>query len=170
MTHTHDRGEELTREDRRAQIATAIRRGITDQRTLAKQFGVSQPTISRDIAAIEVQLKQQTLRDLSAAKALSLARLDRALTAVWDKVIAGDLWAIRTMVRLEERRAKLLGLDEPARAVVSGDEDAPIYVDVEHRHELSDRARRFAEQLAEINGTSVEAAIAEAERLLAEVP
>lgn len=40
-----------------------------------------------------------------------LMRLNAAIKALWTKIQAGDTWAIEKMVALEDRRAKLLGLD-----------------------------------------------------------
>jgi hypothetical protein len=41
-------------------------------------------------------------------------RLDRLLHGVWDKAIAGDLAAVDRVLKIMERRAKLLGLDRTA--------------------------------------------------------
>jgi hypothetical protein len=44
---------------------------------------------------------------------IEAARLDRAMSKIWDQVEQGDLKAIGTMLRIMERRSKLLGLDAP---------------------------------------------------------
>jgi hypothetical protein len=38
-------------------------------------------------------------------------RLDALQMALWPRVIAGDIQAIRTVVRVSERRCRLFGLD-----------------------------------------------------------
>lgn len=43
------------------------------------------------------------------------ARLDRMMRAIWPKVLRGELDAIATALRIEERRSKLLGLDQADR-------------------------------------------------------
>lgn len=48
-------------------------------------------------------------------RALELARLDSALQAIWSNVEAGHLGAIDRLIRISERRARLLGLDAPSR-------------------------------------------------------
>ena len=45
---------------------------------------------------------------------LMLERLDAALRAVWPRVLEADDGAINSLLRIEARRAKLLGLDAPA--------------------------------------------------------
>src|SRR5262245_54764851 len=46
---------------------------------------------------------------------LATQRLDRMLQAVWPRVLVGDLDAIGTALRIEQRRAALLGLDQAAK-------------------------------------------------------
>jgi hypothetical protein len=48
----------------------------------------------------------------------SVSRLDRMLTAVWDKVRQGNERSIDTALRIEERRAKLQGLDATAKSAL----------------------------------------------------
>lgn len=52
-------------------------------------------------------------------RALENARLDRAQTAIWSQVIAGDLKAIDMFLRISQRRAKMNGLDEPTKVSLS---------------------------------------------------
>jgi hypothetical protein len=46
---------------------------------------------------------------------LELGRLDRLQLGVWQKALAGDVEALDRVLKLMARRAKLLGLDAPAR-------------------------------------------------------
>lgn len=54
------------------------------------------------------------------ARAIQVARLERAMSRLWDQIEAGDLKAIDRLIKLIERLSKLLGLDLKG----SGDEDA----------------------------------------------
>ena len=49
---------------------------------------------------------------------MELDRLDVALDALADRIEQGDDRAVATMLRIQERRAKLLGLDSPDRQQV----------------------------------------------------
>ena len=51
------------------------------------------------------------------ARNVELQRLQDMHKAVWDKAIGGDQAAIAVVIRLMERRAKLLGLDAPAKVL-----------------------------------------------------
>ena len=46
---------------------------------------------------------------------LALRRLDTMLMGLWPKVLAGDPQAITAALRAEERRARMLGYDAPAK-------------------------------------------------------
>jgi len=52
-------------------------------------------------------------------RALENARLDRAQTAIWSQVLAGDLKAIDMFLRISQRRSRMNGLDEPTRVNLS---------------------------------------------------
>ena len=80
--------------------------------------------------AVESALKQ-TLREPAAElRSLSAERLDRATLAIWRAVGAGDLHAIDVLLRLEARRARLLGLDSRAPE----GEAEPLEVTVRYVH------------------------------------
>ena len=63
---------------------------------------------------------ERTRDDALAAEGRELhrLRLETALTAIWDRVLKGDLKAIAMMLRILERDAKLYGLDMPVKTEV----------------------------------------------------
>ena len=63
---------------------------------------------------------ERTRDDALAAEGRELhrLRLETALTAIWDRVLNGDLKAIAMMLRILERDAKLHGLDMPVKTEV----------------------------------------------------
>lgn len=63
---------------------------------------------------------ERTRDDALAAEGRELhrLRLETALTAIWDRVLKGDLKAIAMMLRILERDAKLHGLDMPVKTEV----------------------------------------------------
>lgn len=52
-------------------------------------------------------------------RALELERLDRLQVSVWDAAIGGDLRAVEVVLKIMNSRAKLLGLEAPARMELS---------------------------------------------------
>lgn len=65
----------------------------------------------KDVAR-ELQRLKNLVNGLAVdVKELELQRLDRMLMGVWQQAISGDLGAIKTVLRIMDRRAKLVGLD-----------------------------------------------------------
>ena len=63
-----------------------------------------------------MQTRVAELDDLVREQAeLQNARLDVAIKALWPEIIKGDVDSIQAMVRVEERRARLHGLDAPQK-------------------------------------------------------
>ena len=61
---------------------------------------------------------------IEAVRQLELKRLDQMQFPLWSQVLAGDIAATTTALRIQERRASLLGLDAPKQI------EARVRVDV----------------------------------------
>lgn len=87
------------------------------------------------------------------ARQLELMRLDELQVAVWDRAIKGDLPAAHCVLKIMDRRAKLLGLDKPEKVEVNKwdinaeDLDAEVerIVNIINEREDQFMARREAE-------------------------
>lgn len=91
------------------------RAGYTyDQIAKALQFkaGTTARTYVQKAMQRAVQEGTDELREIEAH------RLDTAQAAIWQNVINGDVTAVNALIRIMERRSKLLGLDAPVRAEV----------------------------------------------------
>jgi len=102
----------------RREKAIALRvRGKT-VRDIAKELGVSVGLAHSDLDAVRSELAEQTREYAETERSFQLARLDEA-TQLCMRLIqeAGDegLAAVDRLVKLEDRRAKLLGTDAPER-------------------------------------------------------
>jgi len=62
--------------------------------------------------------KRIVLSEVVEIRNIETERLDIAQTAIWNGVLRGDIPAINTLLRIMERRARLLGLDSPTRAQI----------------------------------------------------
>lgn len=103
--------QELDIEKRRLIVMSNILAGL-NYRDIATQLNVSLGTISRDAKAVINRLKKEQVLEAEQAILVDLRRIDVALNSIWDDVKAGKLLAIDRMVKLMERRAKMLGYDE----------------------------------------------------------
>lgn len=116
--------KELAVQQRRKQSLTLRLSGMT-YAEIAENLGVSNYTAWQDV--------NQALADIPKSEADQLreeevGRLDRMQRAVWDAALAGDLQAMQTVLKIVDRRAKLLGLDAPQQVELSGDADLDAVV------------------------------------------
>jgi hypothetical protein len=99
--------------------------------------------------AVDSALKLTKREPAEGVRRLSAERLDRATLAIWRKVSAGDLHAIDVLLRVESRRAKLLGLDAPQQLEHSGPGGSPLAVSVEQTQVLAQRFEVLVRQAHE---------------------
>jgi len=104
--------------ERRAK-AIGLRLAGRDWESIAAALGYA----SRGAACTDVtRALASNLADVAAGaadlRALEAARLDTLQEAIWPEGLAGNLQAAHMILRLMERRARLLGLDAPVRAAV----------------------------------------------------
>lgn len=81
-------------------------------REIADEVGRSKSEVGRMLqeALKAVEADQETKKEL---RALQLERLDLWLAGIWKKTKKGNEKAIQTALRIEERRAKMVGTDAP---------------------------------------------------------
>jgi hypothetical protein len=118
------KNQEAEVELRRKKVAANLLGGL-NYRQMAEALGVSIGTISSDVKIILGRWQREQVKDACDYVQMELVRLDRALNAIWDRVLEGDLKAIETMLKIEERRARLLDLDAPI-TIKANDIDAAI--------------------------------------------
>lgn len=102
------------REQRRDQI-TAMMLSHTPYRQMASLLGVGIGTIARDVKLIRKRWIANSLRSYEAHVADMSALLDGIERAMGPKALQGDPKAAEVLMRVMERRARLLGLDRPTK-------------------------------------------------------
>lgn len=134
----------------RSEIARRYLRGEY-QADIARDLGISQPTVSLDLKAIRAAWLTSAIRDFDAARAEELARIDAVESEYWaawerskqDKEIAyqeagadgkkkkvslrkegqaGNPSFLAGILTCIERRCSILGLDAPKRFVINWDD------------------------------------------------
>ena len=115
--------------EERRKKAIALRLDGKNYRAIAQELGVGLATAYRDVAAVIDRTKAEANESADEIRSLELERLDRAIAGLMPQVDAGDPRACDTLVRLQERRSKYLGLDAPTKHEHSGPEGAPIPID-----------------------------------------
>ena len=66
---------------------------------------------------------------------LEVERLDALLLALWPQARQGNQGAVDRVLRVMERRSKLLGLDAPTKQQVTGEGGGPLIVNIIRRAE-----------------------------------
>lgn len=147
MSSKLDPADEARIETRRAEAMRLRIRG-KNYREIAAETGVSVRQAWLDVKAVLERTKNDADEKAEDARALDLDRLDRALDTV-EQILEGGsftegtdpdelkLKALDRLVKIQEQRAKLLGLYAPQKTELSGPNGGPIAVDA--RTELLER-------------------------------
>lgn len=75
------------------------------------------------------EIAERTAEDAEALQRIEVERLDRLLDALWTAAIAGDCGAVDRVLKIAERRSKLLGLDAPTRTDATVEARGPTFVE-----------------------------------------
>lgn len=109
---------------KREQEIVKLRRGGLTWDLIGERLGIHLTTAQK---GYERALARVVKEDVDAIRTLETERLDIAQSAIWGNVLKGDNPSIANLLRIMERRAKLLGLDQPTRIqaeVISYDADS----------------------------------------------
>jgi hypothetical protein len=106
-------------------------------RQIAAQTGVSLATAYDDVQAELGALDKERGEKAERLRDLSLKRLDKLTLMAMPKAQKGDEKSIRVLVQIEDRRAKLLGLDAATKLEHGGPSGAPLTFTLQ----LNDRTR-----------------------------
>ena len=98
--------------DREVKVLELRRAGLTWQR-IAEEVGYADH--SGAYAAYKRAMKRVLQQPAEELRNAELDRLDRLQLAVWQKAMRGESNAINSILRIMERRARLLGLDAPQK-------------------------------------------------------
>lgn len=120
----HGRGEDaasprrIDAAEKRARALDLRKAGATyDQ--IAQQLGYANRGNAQ--RAVQTALKEITAEPARDVLTLELERLDAMLLGLWPQARRGNLGAVDRVLRIQERRARLLGLDSPARFSVEAE-------------------------------------------------
>ena len=109
-------------------------RGYTE---IAAALGIGKSQAHRLVKTALAECVEAVTAEATQLKAEELSRLDGMLSGIWVEARKGHLGAIEKVLKIMERRAKLLGLDAPTRHALGGDESAPP-IKSEHAHTMTD--------------------------------
>lgn len=125
----------LSAVERQADALELRKAGVT-LAAIAERLGYRGPS-SAD-SAIRAALKKTLQPPADEVRELEIERLDALLLALWPQARQGNQGAIDRVIKIMERRARLLGLDAPVRTdVTSAGNEIAIRVVYEDIHGTS---------------------------------
>lgn len=95
----------------RIQRAFELRKAGKTLRQIADMLGYSHEMVRQDINGVITNLQADAKQSADEMMSLELARLDDMQFSVWAEARRGDRKSIDTVLKIMERRAKLLGFD-----------------------------------------------------------
>lgn len=122
----------------RQRKALELRKFGVGFQAIADQLGYADA--SGAYRAVMAGLKKTLQEPADEVRKMELERLDVAMLAIQAQVRAGHLAAIDKWLKIMERRARLLGLDAPAKAVVTGESGGPLEIHVTYEEPSSQAA------------------------------
>lgn len=109
MTHS----QKSANRAERAARAFALRKAGLSYRDIGAELGVSHQLVYRDVQATIKMFLDEAREHHTQIMAIEAARLDDLQRVMWEQAAMGDRRAVDTVLKIMERRAKLLGLDTP---------------------------------------------------------
>jgi len=86
--------------------------GATYER-IASALGISKSAAHKAVARGMESLRENNAQTGDQLRDIELARLDRMLVGLWQQARNGDAQAVDRVLKIMERRAKLVGLEAP---------------------------------------------------------
>ena len=107
----------------RERQALELRMAGKGYQAIGDALGITAPGAADAVRRAIAKLEAETAEKAEEVRRLELDRLDAMLEGLWEKAQDGDPQAIDRVLRIQERRAKYLGIDAPAPRASEGDDN-----------------------------------------------
>jgi len=97
----------------REQMAFDLRKSGASYAAIGSRLGISPQAAYKCVSRVLKRIVADTKDNVEAVRQIEVERIDRLTMAIWQGATSGNLGAIDRVLKLSERRAKLLGLDAP---------------------------------------------------------
>lgn len=109
--------------------ALELRRAGLGFEEIGRQLGIGKSQAHRYVVKALADARAQIRASADELKSEDLSRLDAMLTGLWPRARKGEAVAVDRVLKIMERKARMLGLDAPTRtALEGGGEGAPPIV------------------------------------------
>jgi hypothetical protein len=103
----------------REKTAFELRKGGASYAAIGENLGISQQAAYKCVKRVLENILADTKENVETVRQMEIERIDRMIMSIWSPATHGSLGAIDRVVKLSERRARLLGLDMPVKQDVS---------------------------------------------------
>jgi transcriptional regulator with XRE-family HTH domain len=108
----------VERENRRRKVASLMLAHWTQQQ-MAEALGVSRRTISDDVKAVRGEWKAERVEAYDRYRSEEIKRLEALERALWPQAMQGKWLAVDRVLNIIAQRSRLLGTEEPQKAIIS---------------------------------------------------
>ena len=106
--------------------AIEYRQAKVSYRAIAKKLGISSSAVFTHVKAAMEEVKKKYTEKATHIVIMEMANLDLAEASLHNKIVDGDTAAIAALLRIQERRSKLIGLDAPIKQQIEMELPEPI--------------------------------------------
>lgn len=132
----------------RRQKALEFRRAGLSYERIGEQLQISKTQAYRLVTQALTEIARQTQDEAALVRVLELERLDRLLLGLWTKATAGHVASVEKVLKIMERRARLMGLDMPTKIAPTDPEGRASYRELP-ADELDQRIAELQDKLEE---------------------
>ena len=111
----------------RRKKAVDFRRMGKTYRQIAAVLGISKGSVHKTVTKALTELKADISADAKLLQTQELDRLDHLQFASWTQAMKGDPQAGAQILRVMERRAKILGIDQPDKHALTNPDGTEAY-------------------------------------------
>lgn len=112
------RAKRIQGQENRTKAVEYRKMGMTYE-AIAQQLGITKPSAHAAVKRAMRDAKKRQDEDGEIVMAMELENLDRLQLAAWPGAIKGNHLLIDRVLKIQERRAKLLGLDAPEKRALT---------------------------------------------------
>lgn len=106
--------------------ALELRRAGLGFEAIGAQLGIKKSQAHRLVVSGLAEARAQVAASADELRSEELSRLDGMLMGLWPRARKGEVAAVDRVLKISERRAKLLGLDAPERKQLEGPGGGPV--------------------------------------------
>ncbi len=120
----------MARAQQRREEALRLRIAGLRYRDIGERLGITMQAAHHLVVKALEESRARAAESADQLRDLELQRLDVAQSVIWRYVLEGDMGAIDRLLKIQQRRAALMGLDAPERREIGGiAQGAPIRIE-----------------------------------------